>query len=146
MSYAMREEQKMDIREKVIRKMRRYVARTLIPVGMTMGKGSYIGEFGEITIAPGTKIVIGDNVRISHHVALYTSNTYPGEEETKGDIIIKDGAWICYGVYIGEGITIGRNSVVGANSVVTHDVPDNEVWGGVPARFIKKRIIKEQKK
>lgn len=34
-------------------------------------------------------------------------------------------------------VTIGENAVVAAGSVVTKDIPDNEVWGGNPAKFIK---------
>ncbi|WP_443029399.1 acyltransferase [Sporofaciens musculi] len=37
-----------------------------------------------------------------------------------------------------KGVTIGRHSVIGAGSVVTKDVPDKEIWGGNPARYIKK--------
>ena len=33
-------------------------------------------------------------------------------------------------------VTIGNNVVVGANAVVTHDVPDNAVVAGIPARVI----------
>ena len=33
-------------------------------------------------------------------------------------------------------IVVGANSVVAAGSVVNKDIPDNEVWGGVPAKFI----------
>jgi len=32
-----------------------------------------------------------------------------------------------------------QKAVVGAGSVVTKDIPDNEVWAGNPARFIRKR-------
>ena len=32
------------------------------------------------------------------------------------------------------GVHIGKNCVVAAGSVVTHDIPDEMVWGGVPAR------------
>lgn len=38
---------------------------------------------------------------------------------------------------------IGDNAVIGAHSLVMHDVPANEVWGGVP---IAKPIIKNGKK
>ena len=47
------------------------------------------------------------------------------------------------GVYIGNnvlilpGVTIGNNVVIGAGAVVTHDIPDNSVAVGVPARVIK---------
>ena len=36
------------------------------------------------------------------------------------------------------GITIGKNSEIGACSQVRHDVPDNEIWYGSPAKFFKK--------
>ena len=35
------------------------------------------------------------------------------------------------------GVTIGNNVVVAAGSVVTHDVPDNSVVAGNPARVIE---------
>ncbi len=38
-------------------------------------------------------------------------------------------------------ITIGENSVIAAYSFVTKNVPDNELWAGIPAKFVKK--IKE---
>ena len=33
-------------------------------------------------------------------------------------------------------VKIGDNVVIGANAVVTHDIPDNAVAVGVPAKFI----------
>ena len=38
-----------------------------------------------------------------------------------------------------QGVNIGNGAVVAAGAVVTKDIPENEVWGGVPARFIRKR-------
>lgn len=35
------------------------------------------------------------------------------------------------------GITIGNNVVASAGAVVTHDIPDNTLAGGVPAKKIK---------
>jgi len=35
------------------------------------------------------------------------------------------------------GVTIGENSVIAANSVVTHDVPENALYAGSPARFVR---------
>jgi len=37
-----------------------------------------------------------------------------------------------------KGVSIGEASVIGAGSLVTKSVPPWEVWGGVPAHFIKK--------
>ena len=53
--------------------------------------------------------------------------------------MFKDNCFIGANTVICNPVTIGANSVVGAGSVVTKDIPDNEIWGGNPAHFIKKR-------
>lgn len=39
-----------------------------------------------------------------------------------------------------KGVTIGEGAVIAAGSVVTKSVPANEIWGGNPAKFIKKIV------
>ncbi len=38
-------------------------------------------------------------------------------------------------------VTIGENSIIGAYSFVTSNVPDNELWVGIPAK-LKRKLIK----
>lgn len=45
--------------------------------------------------------------------------------------------WIGGNVTILPGVTIGNNVVIAAGAVVSHDVPDNSLAGGVPARVIR---------
>ncbi len=52
-------------------------------------------------------------------------------------IMIKQNAFIGACSIIFKGVTIGKNSVVGIGSVVTQSIPDNQVWAGNPAKFIK---------
>ncbi len=87
-------------------------------------------------------IVIGNGVLIGHNVTLatlnhderpdYRQNIYPKP------IKIGDNVWIGSNATILQGITIGNGAIVGANSVVTHDVPENTIVAGVPARIIRK--------
>lgn len=51
--------------------------------------------------------------------------------------MIGNHSFIGAGSIILPGVTIGDKCVIGAGSVVTKSVPDGEVWGGCPARFIK---------
>lgn len=39
-----------------------------------------------------------------------------------------------------KGVTIGECAIIGAGSVVTKDVGDDEIWGGNPAKCIRKRV------
>ena len=53
-------------------------------------------------------------------------------------ILIKNNAFIGGGTYILKGVTIGEKSVIAAGSVVTKSVPNGEIWGGNPAKYIRK--------
>lgn len=59
------------------------------------------------------------------------ANRYPA-----GKVKIKKNAYIGMNTLIIKPVTIGENAIVGAGSVVTHDIPDNEIWAGNPARCI----------
>ena len=43
-----------------------------------------------------------------------------------------------------KGVEIGKCSVIGAGSIVTKCIPENEIWAGNPAMFIKKNSWKYQ--
>jgi len=58
-------------------------------------------------------------------------------------IIIEDQAWIGASAFIGLGVTIGQGAVVGATASVYKDIEAWTVVGGNPAKFIKKREIKD---
>ena len=54
-------------------------------------------------------------------------------------LVIGEDVWIGTKVTITRGVTIGKKAIIGANAVVTQDIGAYEVWGGVPARFLKMR-------
>lgn len=82
---------------------------------------------------------IGYNVNI--HAITHNADYSTGPEEERpakeADIIIGDNVWIGSNSFILPGVTIGNNSVVGANSVVTKNIPDNAIFGGIPAKLIR---------
>lgn len=58
-------------------------------------------------------------------------------------ITIENNVWIASDAFIGMGVTIGEGAVVGARAAVFKNVEPWTVVGGNPAKFIKKRIIKD---
>lgn len=72
----------------------------------------------------------------------YVYGFFPNSKQISNDrVILKEGCILCAGAKIlnGEGtLVVGRNTIVGANAVLTQSKGDNELWGGVPAKLIKK--------
>lgn len=56
-------------------------------------------------------------------------------------IVLGDYVWIGANCVILHGIRIGNGAIIGAGSCVTKDVPDNQIWGGTPARMIGTRTV-----
>lgn len=52
-------------------------------------------------------------------------------------VLLKEKCFIGADCTILKGVTVGKRSVVGAGSVVTKNIPDNQIWAGNPARYIK---------
>ena len=72
-------------------------------------------------------IDIGDDVTIGHSVTLHGCTV-------KNSALIGMGATVLDNAVIGEGAIIAGGALVLKNTVVG----DGELWGGVPAKFIKK--------
>lgn len=112
-----------------------------------------IGEYSGMT---NTTIQCHESITIGHHVNIgagcmimdsnFHSTNWQDRLDRKKDIENHRNAPVVIGnvVFIGarsiicKGVTIGDHAMIAAGSVVVTDVPANEVWGGNPARFIKK--------
>lgn len=96
-----------------------------------------------VTIKSGVQLWDGlrvsDNVFIGPNVT-FTNDKYPRSKQYPNKFIqtiIKENASIGAGTVLLSGITIGENAMIGAGSVVTKDIPDNELWFGNPAKYIR---------
>ncbi len=93
--------------------------------GLFIGKGVGIG--------PGVRILTSQHEATDIEVPVYFT---PLKFER---VEIDDGSDIGAGTIILPGVKIGKGVIIGAGSVVTHDVPDFEIWAGVPAKKLRTR-------
>lgn len=120
-------------------------AKLLRLSGMKVGK-SHIGQGiifdslypGDIEIGSGSAITFRC-VIITHFVEFLGER---GRKYVRGKVKIGNDVFIGAHSIICKPVTIGDHAVVAAGSVVTKDIPEGEIWGGVPAKFIKKRELK----
>lgn len=93
-------------------------------------------------------VTIEDEVFVGHNVS-FINDKYPRATNKDGSLqtdvdwrlettLVKRRASIGTSSTILCGVTIGENAIVGAGSVVTHDVPDNAIVAGNPARLLRR--------
>jgi serine O-acetyltransferase len=103
-----------------------------IPVSTKIGKGFYIGHFGNVVISP--KAVIGNYCNLSHGVTI--GQIFVGSK--KGAPQIGDYVWFGTGCIVVGGIQIGSNVLIAPGAFVNFDVPSNSVVLGNPGKIIPK--------
>ena len=106
---------------------------------ITVGKNVFINACCKFQDQGG--ITIGNGVLIGHNVTLATlnhderpqfrQNIYPKS------IKIGDNVWIGSNATILGGVTIGNGAIIGANALVTHDVAENTIVAGIPAKILR---------
>ena len=115
--------------------------------GLTLGRNVSINRGCHLSCSGG--LSIGDDVAIGHNTSILTTEHGYRDAEIPiknqpvsfAPVRIGDNVWIGARVVILAGVTIAEGTIVAAGAVVAKDVLEpNTLIGGVPARFIRRRI------
>ena len=103
-----------------------------------VGEWAVIYNLGKITIGKQATVSQGAHLCAGTHD--YLDPALPLET---APINIGGRVWICADAFVGPGTAVGEGAVVGACAVVMKDVEPWNVVAGNPARFVKKREMKD---
>lgn len=95
---------------------------------ITMGNGVNVQDGACIHVTNTTgPVCIGDNVTIGHNATVHACT-------------LRDGALVGMGATLLDGCDVGEGAIVAAGALVLQNtkIGPHEIWGGVPAKFIKK--------
>jgi len=113
------------------------------PKNVKIGEDTIIGD--RAFLDGRDKLIIGNHVDIASEVMIYNSEHDLNDPEFSA---ISEPVEICDYVFVGPrviilpGVKIGNGAVVGAGAVVTRDVDSYDIVGGIPARKIGERKLK----
>lgn len=111
-------------------KLTKYNYIVQYPENLRLGNGFDIGSFTYINSQYGVEIQ--DDVQIGSHCSIYSNSTI---DNKNGPIILKENCKIGTHSTIMPNVTIGKNSIIAAYSFVNKNIPENEIWAGIPACF-----------
>lgn len=120
----------LNVIAQMLRGLVRIIFSADVPPQMQIGKGT-VFHHDALGCVFHPDVKIGKNCKILHGV------TMGGRAGHKGLPIILDNVVIGTHAQLIGNVKIGNNSIVGAGAIVTHDVPDNVVVVGNPARILK---------
>ena len=99
---------------------------------ITCHENIYIGN--NVLLGVGVQIRDTDNHSLNSQDRL---NGLDWKNKKTAPIFIEDNVFIGTNCIILKGVKIGKNSIIGAGSVVSKNIPENEIWAGNPAKFLK---------
>ena len=113
----------------------------ILKIGNNTGlNGALIYCSSRITI--GDYVMIGGGSKIfdtDFHPLFFVQRRAPSlYTVSSSPIVIGDDVFVGANCIILKGVHIGARSIVAAGSVVTKNIGEDELWGGNPAKFIKK--------
>jgi acetyltransferase-like isoleucine patch superfamily enzyme len=114
------------------------------PRNISIGEDTIVGE--SVVLDGRASLIIGNHVDIATGAMIYNGQHDIRDPEFKAvnkTNVIEDYAFIGPNAIILPGVTIGKGAVVGAGAVVTKNVEPMSIVGGVPAKEIGKRDLKE---
>ena len=113
------------------------------PKGIKIGRDTIIGE--QVVLDGRGSLTIGDHVDFATGVMVYTAEHDVHDPDFKArvePVIIEDYVFIGPRSIILPGVKIGKGAIVAAGAVVSKDVEPFTIVGGVPAKHIKERELK----
>jgi acetyltransferase-like isoleucine patch superfamily enzyme len=109
-----------------------------------IGNDVFIGANCEFNIDHGIHIkdnsLIASGCKFIDHDHGVTIGTNMRCQQSVGArIVIEEDVWLGVNVVVLKGVTIGAGAIVAAGAIVNKSIPENQIWGGIPAKFIKVR-------
>jgi acetyltransferase-like isoleucine patch superfamily enzyme len=105
--------------------------------GAKIGKNVHIGKGCVLDHLMTNSITLEDDVRLDEHVYI-DGHEYTTTQTIFGKTKIGKGAHLKHHSFVRTSTQIGAGSIIEPHSMAQRVIPENEVWGGIPAKFIKK--------
>lgn len=139
----------IDSRSKLVLEPAVYVSsycqiKSLSGSSIYLNSNVYIGDYSRIiarkSITIGNYTLLANNVSIYDHDHIFSNINFHISDQgfNSSKIFIGSDCWLATNVVVLKGTNITDHVVVGANAVINKSIDKMGVYGGIPAKLIKK--------
>lgn len=122
-------------------------------IGLTIGRYVHIASFAHLgigggqtivedfaAVASGGKLISGSNK--ADALSMSASAPKDMQRVEKGVVRLSKYSVVLTNAVVLPHVTLGEGAVLAAGGVATKNIPAWEIWGGVPAKFMAKRMLR----
>jgi len=114
--------------------------RSVVASDVQIGPGTVIAAGAVINAASriGENVIINTCASVDHECLVEDGCHIAPGVHLGGRVTVGKGSWIGIGVTVKDRVRIGAGSIIGVGAVVLHEIPDNVVAYGIPAKVVRK--------
>jgi galactoside O-acetyltransferase len=121
--------------------------------GLTIGRGVHVASFAHLGIGGG-RTILGDYSAVasggrvlsgsarSDMWSMSASSPASFRDQEIAETIIGPYAAVLVNAVVLPGVRLHEGSILAAGAVAIRDIPAWEIWGGIPARFLRRRTLR----
>jgi acetyltransferase EpsM len=120
--------------------------RAVVAADVQIGSGTVVAAGAVINVASriGENVIVNTCASVDHECHVEDGCHIAPGAHLGGRVMVGKGVWIGIGATVKDRVRIGAGSIIGVGAVVLHEIPEDVVAYGIPAKVIRSTKVDDE--